>query len=96
MNGAQYGAPFNEEEWSEDDVADTENHPIPIASDLPPPTMLILPSGLPLTDGGPSPTAGHPVSEVLLDETDEEFTLLLAQFTDGDNFDENGTSQVPI
>ncbi|GFP97038.1 NAC domain-containing protein 78 [Phtheirospermum japonicum] len=41
-NGAQYGAPFNEADWSEDDVDDVQNHAVSLASDGPSPTTLMM------------------------------------------------------
>ncbi|KAI3451530.1 hypothetical protein Pfo_008195 [Paulownia fortunei] len=107
-NGAQYGAPFNEADWADDD----QSHAISLASDGPSPTTLLQPeeqscplvtgffgpgssSGLPLIEEGPSPSAGCPTSEVFVDETDDEIVRLLAPFTDDDTllFNENGVNQ---
>ncbi|XP_051127179.1 uncharacterized protein LOC127248719 isoform X2 [Andrographis paniculata] len=41
MNGAQYGAPFNEEEWSDEDIDDCQSRSIPATSDVLSPTTLM-------------------------------------------------------
>ncbi|KAK6125572.1 hypothetical protein DH2020_040682 [Rehmannia glutinosa] len=111
-NGAQYGAPFNEADWDDDDDVDgAQNHAISLASDAPSPTTLLQTeeqscphvtglfgsgskSGLPLIEG-PSPSSGHPTSEVFVEETDDEMVRLLAQFTDDDMllFHEDGVNK---
>ncbi|XP_020554699.1 NAC domain-containing protein 82-like isoform X2 [Sesamum indicum] len=97
-NGAQYGAPFNEADWADDDDdAATKTHAASVASDglsvsvLP--KKLICPLGagqfgpgstsvVPLTEEGPLPSAGRSTGEVLEDENDDEMVRLLAPFTD--------------
>lgn len=111
-NGAQYGAPFNEADWADDDA---QNHAISLASDGPSPTMVMQPeeqsfplerglfgpgntSGLPVLEEGPSPSAGGPTSEVVVEEADDEIEHLLASFADEDTLlsNENGINQVAI
>ncbi|KAL0449814.1 UNVERIFIED_CONTAM: NAC domain-containing protein 82 [Sesamum latifolium] len=109
-NGAQYGAPFNEADWADDDDDDAKNHAVSLASDAPSVSVLpekkICPLGagqfgpgsmsvLPLTEEGPSPSAGRSTGEVLEDENDDEMVRLLASFTDEATmlFNNNGTNQ---
>ncbi|KAK4416707.1 NAC domain-containing protein 82 [Sesamum alatum] len=121
-NGAQYGAPFNEADWTDDDADDAQNHAAQnhaaqnhaasLASDGPSLSALMLPekqicplgtrqfgpgstSVLPLTEEGPSPSAGRSTGEVLEDENDDEIVRLLAPFTDEASllFNKNGTNQ---
>ncbi|KAL0378259.1 UNVERIFIED_CONTAM: NAC domain-containing protein 82 [Sesamum radiatum] len=110
-NGAQYGAPFNEADWADDDDDNAKNHAVFLASDAP--SVSTLPekkscplgagqfgpgsmSVLPLTEEGPSPSAGRSTGEVLEDENDDEMVRLLASFTDEATllFNNNGTNQV--
>ncbi|GER44261.1 NAC domain containing protein 82, partial [Striga asiatica] len=86
-NGAQYGAPFNEAEWTDDDIDDDQSHAITFASDGPSTTLLSIEeqSSPPETTElslieGPS----NPAGEVLVNETDDEIDRLLAPFTDDD------------
>lgn len=96
-NGAQYGAPFNEADWADDD--DTQNLPISFASDglsastqMQPETQSCAlatgtlnprsTSALPENEEGPSPSAGQPTSEVLVHQTEDEIDRLLASFTE--------------
>ncbi|KAG8383815.1 hypothetical protein BUALT_Bualt04G0053100 [Buddleja alternifolia] len=94
-NGAQYGAPFNEADWSDDDIDGAPNN---TTCDGPSPTAVILPgkpgsavsswfdpgstSVLSLTEGGPLSSAGPSTNEALVDESDNEIVRLLASFTD--------------
>ncbi|CAA0830215.1 NAC domain containing protein 103 [Striga hermonthica] len=99
-NGAQYGAPFNEADWEDDDIDDDQSHAITFASDGPSTTLLSIEeqSSPPVTTGllapgnmsglplieGPSVSTGNLVGEVLVNETDDEIDRLLAPFTDDD------------
>ncbi|KAL0343173.1 UNVERIFIED_CONTAM: NAC domain-containing protein 82 [Sesamum angustifolium] len=97
-NGAQYGAPFNEADWADndDDNDDARNHATSLASDGPSVSALPEKQICPLGAGqfgpestfvlplteGPSPSAGRSTGEVLEDENDDEMVRLLASFTD--------------
>ncbi|KAL6543411.1 hypothetical protein OROHE_010033 [Orobanche hederae] len=107
-NGAQYGAPFNEAEWADDEG--DQSHEISLASHGPSTTLLQTEEqccapvtdfsapgkrpGLPLIEGQ-STSSGHPTSEVFVDATDDEMVRLLAPFTDGNMmlYHENGVNQ---
>ncbi|KAL2504634.1 NAC domain containing protein 82 [Abeliophyllum distichum] len=95
-NGAQYGAPFNEADWDNDDGTLICSESLP--SDDPSVTASTLPengsfsvitsmavprstSGLSLTEAGPS-SAGPSCSDMVLDESDDDIVRLLAPFTD--------------
>lgn len=99
-NGAQYGAPFNEADWTDDDDDVTENHSIPQAAEAPSQTAWVqnveqsLPLGgglldfgngpLPMLEEGPSSSVVAPTSIVAVDETNDEMDSLLACFDDED------------
>ncbi|XP_057770113.1 NAC domain-containing protein 82-like isoform X2 [Salvia miltiorrhiza] len=99
-NGAQYGAPFNEADWTDDDDNVAENHAISLAAEGLPQTSgmqneeqsLPLGSGLfdsgngplPILEDGPSSSAVAPNSMVAADKTNDEIVHMLASFADED------------
>lgn len=111
-NGAQYGAPFNEADWDDDD--DIQNHVKSLLSDGPSSTASALPEnqsysvitsmvnpgstpGPSLIEAaGPSHFSGPSVSEVPLD-LDDEILRLLAPFTDDSVLlNDNGNHEVCV
>ncbi|XP_042025852.1 NAC domain-containing protein 82-like [Salvia splendens] len=99
-NGAQYGAPFNEPDWADDDDDVAENHAIPQAGEAPSQTAWMqneeqsLPLGSGLLDSGngpllmleegPSSSVVAPTSIVAAGETNDEIDSMLAYFVDED------------
>ncbi|XP_042021120.1 NAC domain-containing protein 82-like isoform X1 [Salvia splendens] len=99
-NGAQYGAPFNPADWTDDDDDVAENHSIPQAAEAPSQTAWMqneehsLPLGsglldsgngpLPMLEEGPSSSVVAPTSIVAADETNDEIDSMLACFVDED------------
>lgn len=99
-NGAQYGAPFSEADWADDDDDNVaQSCAVPLAADGPCPTVLMqneeqpLVTGLfgsgngslPIPEEGPSSSAVVPTSMVAVDETaDDEMAHLLGLFADED------------
>ncbi|KAL2528113.1 NAC domain-containing protein 82-like [Forsythia ovata] len=86
-NGAQYGAPFNEADWDNDDgtlicseslPSDDPNRSFSVITSMAVPRST---SGLSLIEAGPS-SAGPSCSDMVLDESDDDIVHLLAPFTD--------------
>ncbi|KAK4490663.1 hypothetical protein RD792_001354, partial [Penstemon davidsonii] len=91
-NGAQYGAPFNEAEWTDDDdVDDAENNATPLTPNDPCLTSALVSenqtsvfdpgstSVVSSIEEGPLPST---TTKLVLDEPDDEIVRLLASFTD--------------
>lgn len=105
--GAQYGAPFNEDDWADDDAYEAQDNDTSSRSEGPvhaTPIMTgdgssvgtgLFPNGstsrLPLIEKDPSPS----IKELLMDENFDEIEHLLAHFEGGSSFiySENGLNQ---
>ncbi|XP_022841776.1 NAC domain-containing protein 82-like isoform X2 [Olea europaea var. sylvestris] len=97
-NGAQYGAPFNEADWDDDNDDDIQNHVISLPSDGPSLAASTLPENQNCSvvtsmvdpgsksgqsiEIGPSHFSGPLANEVPVDLLDDEIVHLLASFTD--------------
>ncbi|XP_051140814.1 NAC domain-containing protein 82-like isoform X2 [Andrographis paniculata] len=97
QNGAQYGAPFNEEEWSDDEDDNTHLQAVPVETNGSLPVSVMLPEGRicppPTSSFCPGsmsrfpsadrvPSVGFSRAEVPVEETNPELARLLAQLTD--------------
>lgn len=95
-NGAQYGAPFDEDDWADDDLDEAQNHGITFPSGNALGTASVLPDvqsssaitgmlhlpGLPSTEAGPSFSSGPSNNENPINDSMDEVVRLLASFTD--------------